>query len=246
VNGILGDGIDPSYRYASTRPGSPDVHTGVEMPAAFGQDVRAAADGKVVVAGTDHEVQYGVWKDYYGNLIILEHGFPGFPSIYSLYAHLSAIDVSVGQKVAAGEIIGQVGATGGATGPHLHFEVRSSSTALKNIRNPELWLQPHLFSGQPGGAIAGLVTGVNGRPRKVDSITVQPLDDNGQPSGLASYIKTYDPKLGRGDDLWMENFAVGDLPSGTYLVSFVDLGKVWRLTAEVTPGNVARLVFRVE
>ncbi len=246
VNGVLGDAIDPTYRYASTRTGTTEVHTGVEMPAAFGQDVRAAAAGKVVAAGTDHDVQYGAWKDYYGSLVILEHEFPGYPKIYSLYAHLSSMAVTLGQKVAAGEIIAQVGASGAATGPHLHFEVRSTSTALKNIRNPELWLEPHVWAGQPGGAIAGLVTGFDGKPRKVESITIQPLDSAGQPFGLASYLATYDNKMGRGDDRWYENFALGDLAAGSYLVSFVDLGKVWRQNVTVQPGNVTRVAFRVE
>lgn len=246
VNGVLGDGIDPSYRYATSRPDTREVHTGVEMPAAFGDPVHAAASGLVLVAGTDSKVQYGTWLNYYGNLVILEHHFEGYPVVYSLYAHLSQLDVSAGQAVQTGDIIGRVGASGAATGPHLHFEVRSGAPALENTRNPELWLLPHPSRGQPGGAIAGLVRDADGMPRAVDSIVIQPLDSAGQPQGLAAYIRTYDKKMGHGDDRWQENFALGDLPAGAYLVSFVDVGKVWKETITVQPGSVTRVSFRVQ
>lgn len=246
VNSVLGDSIDPSYRFATAQTGTREVHTGVEMPAGFGTPVQAAAAGRVYVAGDDRDIQYGTWKDYYGNLIILEHTFEGFPPVYSLYAHLSKINVVPGQLVSAGEVIGEVGSSGAATGPHLHLEVRAGTAELDGIRNPELWLQPHSQDGVPGGAIAGSITGADGLPRKVELISVQRLDTAGQPTGLAAYIQTYDKKTGRGDDLWKENFALGDLPAGSFMVSFVDLGKVWRQNVQVQPGSVTRIRFKVE
>ena len=62
----------------------------------------------------------------YGNAVIIDHG--GFMA--TLYAHQSRIAVSVGQHVEAGDIIGYVGSTGLATGPHLHFEVRLSGNPV--------------------------------------------------------------------------------------------------------------------
>lgn len=245
VHGVLGDGIDPSYRYATTRPDSKEVHTGVEMPAAFGDPVAAAAAGVVAVTGDDKTVQYGTWLNYYGNLVILEHRFDGYPAVYSLYAHLSEVLVSAGQEVQAGDVIGKVGASGAATGPHLHFEVRAGSLALENTRNPELWLIPHPSSAGAGGALAGRITGPDGLPRKVESISVQPLDASGQPAGLALYTRTYDKKFGHPDDLYAENFALGDLPPGPYLVSFVDAGRVWRETVAIQPESVTRVDFQV-
>jgi len=242
----LGDAIDPTYRYATSRSGLREVHTGVEMPAAPGDPVYAAAAGKVIVAGSEHDIQYGTWKDYYGNLVILLHTFEGYPPVYSLYAHLSEFKVQAGQVVNPGEVIAWVGGTGAATGPHLHFEVRVGSIALGYTRNPELWLQPHVWAGLSGGAIAGLVTGPGGLPRKVESISIQPFASDGHPSGIAQYTQTYDPKMGHGDGLWKENFALGDLPVGRYQVAFVDLGKVRQQIVDVQPGSVTRLVFRVE
>ena len=87
-------------------------HTGVDYAASTGTPVRTIGDGTVKFAG----VQNG-----YGNVIYITH-LNGKDS--TVYAHLSRIGVKQGQKVTQGEIIGAVGATGRATGPHLHFEFR--------------------------------------------------------------------------------------------------------------------------
>jgi Peptidase family M23 len=83
-------------------------HAGVDFPAATGTAVFAAQSGKVVLA---EELYYS------GNTVVLDHGF----GIYTLYAHLSAIEVKPGQSVEAKTEIGKVGATGRVTGPHLHW-----------------------------------------------------------------------------------------------------------------------------
>ncbi|HVC21282.1 MAG TPA: peptidoglycan DD-metalloendopeptidase family protein [Vicinamibacterales bacterium] len=85
-------------------------HEGVDLRAAYGQDVPAAGTGKVVFAGNDGG---------YGLMVLLAH--PG--GLETRYAHLSSIAVQDGQQVQAGQTLGRVGATGRATGPHLHFEV---------------------------------------------------------------------------------------------------------------------------
>jgi murein DD-endopeptidase MepM/ murein hydrolase activator NlpD len=92
--------------------GTTRMHTGVDMHAAWGEPVAAAAGGRVIFAGA-----YGG----YGNAVILDHG----GDMSTLYGHLSSITVAYGETVAAGQTIGLVGATGLATGPHLHFEVRT-------------------------------------------------------------------------------------------------------------------------
>jgi hypothetical protein len=86
-------------------------HTGLDLLASSGTAVRAAGSGRVTFAGFD---------DGYGNLVVIEHG----SGVSSWYAHLSRIGVSDRESVSAGELIGRVGATGDAAGPHLHFEVR--------------------------------------------------------------------------------------------------------------------------
>jgi murein DD-endopeptidase MepM/ murein hydrolase activator NlpD len=89
------------------------AHTGVDLAASTGTPVVSAGAGAVAYAG---------WNEYgYGNVIVIDHG-----GIYSLYAHLSSINVSCGQQVGAGSVIGAVGSTGRSSGPHLHFEVRDA------------------------------------------------------------------------------------------------------------------------
>ncbi len=83
-------------------------HAGVDFPAAAGTPVFAAQAGKVVLA----ENLY-----YSGNTVVIDHGF----GIYTLYAHLSEIDVHPGDSVEPATEIGKVGATGRVTGPHLHW-----------------------------------------------------------------------------------------------------------------------------
>ncbi len=86
-------------------------HKGVDYGAPTGTPVRTVADGVVDFAG---------WQNGYGNVVSIKHA----SDKSTLYAHLSRIDVKVGQKVGQGDHIGAVGATGWATGPHLHFELK--------------------------------------------------------------------------------------------------------------------------
>jgi murein DD-endopeptidase MepM/ murein hydrolase activator NlpD len=88
---------------------SPDLHRGVDVAAPEGTPVLAMKSGRVEFAGN---------RGGYGLTVVLEHG-----STRTLYAHLSRIDVGAGQRVRGGDVIGAVGRTGNATGPHLHFEV---------------------------------------------------------------------------------------------------------------------------
>ena len=87
------------------------AHLGVDYGAPTGTSVRTVGDGTVEFAG----VQNG-----FGNVVIVKHG----NSTETVYAHLSRINVRPGEKVEQGQNIGAVGATGWATGPHLHFEFR--------------------------------------------------------------------------------------------------------------------------
>jgi len=105
----LGDSFGPRGRR---------FHAGVDLPAAAGTAVAAAAPGRVAWAGR----REGGW----GLLVTIAHSH----GVRTMYAHLSRIKVRVGQRVAAHSHIGRVGATGRATGPHLHFEVRLRGAAI--------------------------------------------------------------------------------------------------------------------
>jgi len=96
-------------------------HTGIDLPAALGTAVYSARAGEVVWAG---------WRDGYGLLATVAHGH----GERSMYAHLSRLDVRVGVWIGQGVRVGLVGATGDATGPHLHFEVRVRGAAVDPLR----------------------------------------------------------------------------------------------------------------
>jgi flagellar protein FlgJ len=92
-------------------------HSGVDLRAAYGTDVPAAAAGEVTFAGD---------QGTYGTLVVLKHE----DGMETRYAHLSSAAVKTGERVEAGQVVGQVGSTGRSTAPHLHFEVRRNGQQL--------------------------------------------------------------------------------------------------------------------
>lgn len=96
-------------------------HAGIDLVAPLGAEVGAAAAGRVTYAGR----LAGGW----GKLVVVAHA----DGVRTMYAHLSSISVHVGQRIATGAALGQVGATGDATGPHLHFEVRVHGAAVDPV-----------------------------------------------------------------------------------------------------------------
>ncbi len=104
-------------------------HSGVDISAPPGTNVKSAADGIVREAG---------WSGGYGKLVVLDHG----NGLQTYYAHLSRIDVLPGQEVRLGQTVGGVGATGRATSPHLHYEVRRGGAVV----NPYSYLAKSAFT----------------------------------------------------------------------------------------------------
>ena len=98
-------------------------HKGLDLTAPKGTKVRATADGRVTFAGRSGD---------FGRLVIVEHS-NGYET---RYAHLKSISVNKGKKVKRGAVIGTVGESGNATGPHLHYEVRLQGTPV----NPRSYL----------------------------------------------------------------------------------------------------------
>ncbi|MFJ4846847.1 MULTISPECIES: transglycosylase family protein [unclassified Streptomyces] len=108
---------------------SKGYHTGVDFIASTGTKVKAIASGTVVSAG---------WGGSYGNQVVIKHA----DGKYSQYAHMSSLSVSAGQTVSEGQQLGLSGATGNVTGPHLHFEVRTTASFGSDI-DPLAYLRAH-------------------------------------------------------------------------------------------------------
>lgn len=90
-------------------------HSGVDIAGAFKGNVRASNAGKVIYSG---------WYGGYGKVVIINHGIVQGIPVTTLYAHLNSSNVSVGEYVSKGQVVGFEGTTGYSTGPHVHFEVR--------------------------------------------------------------------------------------------------------------------------
>jgi murein DD-endopeptidase MepM/ murein hydrolase activator NlpD len=131
VTGVFTQGFGPSPYWfePSIRVGTttyPHFHTGIDIAVPWGTPVRAPLAGRVEYAG---------WQSGYGYTVVLLHD----NGLRTLYAHLSRATVSRGQSVARGEQIALAGATGNATGPHLHFEVRPEA---QTVADPMAYLDP--------------------------------------------------------------------------------------------------------
>lgn len=114
ITGSFGERLDPFS-------GEGAFHAGVDISSAYGDDVRATADGLVVAV----EQRAG-----YGRMILVDHGF----GTSTLYGHLSSWKTRVGARVKRGEAIGTVGTSGRASGPHVHYEVRIYGTPVNPWR----------------------------------------------------------------------------------------------------------------
>jgi murein DD-endopeptidase MepM/ murein hydrolase activator NlpD len=114
LSGRFGERSDPFT-------GEPGRHSGIDISTDKGDPVYATADGRVESAS---------WAGDYGNLIILSHGF----GLSTRYGHLSRFLVKAGQTVKRGDVIGYVGATGRATGSHLHYEILANGSLLDPLQ----------------------------------------------------------------------------------------------------------------
>ena len=129
TNPFRGGGTFLSGFFLNPAPGSvisQGLHgwNGIDLAAKFGTPIHAAAAGTVIVSRSTG------WNGGYGSYVVIDHG----NAIQTLYSHMSRDIVGAGQRVSAGEVIGYVGATGRATGAHLHFEVRGAQNPFAVCR----------------------------------------------------------------------------------------------------------------
>ncbi|MFB7504028.1 M23 family metallopeptidase [Streptomyces broussonetiae] len=120
--------VSTGYK-ASSSLWSSGSHTGIDFHAASGTAVLAVGSGTVVSTG---------WGGAYGNQIVIRMA----DGMYTQYGHLSSIGVTVGQQVTPGRQIGLSGATGNVTGPHLHFEARTTPDYGSDV-DPVAYLRKH-------------------------------------------------------------------------------------------------------
>ncbi|MGA3081448.1 MAG: M23 family metallopeptidase [Terracidiphilus sp.] len=131
LEGTVGSGFGSRQDPIS---GEGAFHTGIDIDAPYGSPVRAAADGEVTGA---------TMGAGYGRQIVLSHGH----DVLTLYGHLSAIAVVPGQHVTRGQVIGYVGQSGRATGPHLHYEVRVHNVPVNPHKYLRMTFEQIAFSG---------------------------------------------------------------------------------------------------
>lgn len=143
ITQLFGKTMDSGRLYAS------GTHDGIDFGSPTGTPVRAA------LAGTVYEINQGAVQNcQYGKWVLVKHA----NGLATLYAHLSSIDVAKGQSVTTGQVLGNVGMTGYATGPHLHFTVydasavtlkqytcRSGPTVTIPIASPRAYLNPMIY-----------------------------------------------------------------------------------------------------
>ena len=226
-----------SYRYGGVFFGPKDVHTGIDLDNPIGTPVIAAGPGTVVWAGV------GLFSgsiynsgDPYGQAVVIRHDF-GYEGqqLYTVYAHMSEIDVVLGEWLNTGDQVGKVGITGLTTGPHVHFEVRLGTNDFFSTRSPELWLVP----GQGEGVLVGRVMDTHQNLLSEYTIYMTNLSSNHQ-----YYVITYGPSTVNSDEHYHENVVLGDLPAGVYELLVPYAGLEMKAKIQILPGQVTCFSFQ--
>jgi hypothetical protein len=232
------DLVDETYLYGSTANGTREPHHGVEFPNPSGTPVYAAANGIVVFAEPDSSAIYSPWPNFYGNLVVIQHN----DNLFTLYAHLSKIDVTANGLVGAGTKIGEVGRTGVAIGSHLHFEVRRENIQdYFATQNPELWLIPAKdASGESFGTLEISVLDEGHKLVKYAEYTIRY-------SPSQKVVKSYYGITYPADMLnSAENAVLGELLAGRYRIAIERNGKVYERWVEVESEKLTQVVFVVK
>lgn len=236
----------PSYQFGSTAGDHYRIHHGADIANVMGTPVLAAVDGEVVHAGPDDKTLLGPYNNFYGNSVVIRLdrrlGVAGGKlDVYLLYGHLSQVNVALGQRVHPADVIGQVGMTGIAIGPHLHVEMRLGANTYQHSINPYLWLEP--LDGT--GAVAVRLLTADGRTLPGVGLTLARFDN-----GIATWarlIETYHDAENIGPDpAWGENGAMDGVPAGSYILVGAVNGESIRTNLTVRAGETSFVEIRTK
>jgi murein DD-endopeptidase MepM/ murein hydrolase activator NlpD len=226
-----------TYLYGTTSRGDYDVHHGEEFVNPTGTPLYAVADGVVVTAGNDTQQRLcgddgkktcGPDINFYGNLVViqLDRVYNG-QRVFALYGHMNKIGVNPGDRVKQGDPLGEIGMTGIALGPHVHFEVRVGVNDYAHTHNPIVWMTP--LAGR--GVLAGRLTDGKGNLQRGAIINLYRADPETFLYGIETYSRDDAPPVNSDDDLG-ENFAFPDLAPGDYIVRVLNQQYATRITVE--------------
>jgi hypothetical protein len=237
--------IDQTYRYGSTMGGNFQQHQGVEFNNADGTPVRAIGAGIVAYAGRG-EAGARVVAILHDSVLVAG---ADTARIFSVYYHNSALEVQAGARVARSQVVARVGNSGRATNDHLHLEVHVAPgpdvgrvvDSLERFppytTNPELWIRP-----LPGtGVVAGVVRDAAGG--RVRQARVYGLVKDEPRETPFAFVETYGERA-HPHPRYGEDFAIGDVPAGTYLLAVEVGGTTLRRRVRVEPDRLTWVDFR--
>ena len=236
----------PNYQFGSTANARYRIHHGVDISSDAGTPVLAMGEGEVVHAGPDNPTLLGPYNNFYGNSVVvrLNRRLPtpqGDQDVYVLLGHLSEVYVERGQQVTADVVVGAVGMTGIAIGPHLHVEVRVGQNSYLDSVNPALWMQ-----NPPGmGSVAARLLTADGRSWSDARLSL--LRYEGGSSRWVRTLEIYpDAENISADPAWGENGALSQLAAGGYWIGGVVNGEKFGQNITIYPGETTFVEFRTQ
>jgi murein DD-endopeptidase MepM/ murein hydrolase activator NlpD len=211
------------------------IHTGLDLIADYGTPIHALGSGEVIWSGYGIESNLGP-DNAYGIAITIKHDAMVYDmSIYSIYAHLSVTHAEQGDRVNAGDLIGEVGLSGNTSGPHLHLEVRLGDDSSFVTRNPELFIPPLMDHG----VLAAHLLNTDGSILYGQEVILESLDNHQKWSATSYATGAASPDL-----LLKENLVIGDLPAGQYAVIIYYGGAELHHSVIIRPGEITYFTFQ--
>ncbi|MBX3052477.1 MAG: M23 family metallopeptidase [Caldilineaceae bacterium] len=236
----------PNYQFGSTANNRYRIHHGVDIASDSGTPVLAMGEGEVVHAGPDNPALLGPYNNFYGNAVVVRLNRrlstpEGDQDVYVLLGHLSAVYVERGQQVTPDVVVGAVGMTGIAIGPHLHVEVRVGENSYLDSVNPALWMQ-----NPPGtGSVAARLLTADGRSWSDARLSLLRYEGGG--TRWVRTIEIYpDAENISADPAWGENGALSQLAAGGYWIGGVVNGEKFGQNITIYPGETTFVELRTQ